>query len=53
MADLGTKIKERIEKELWELLECDNWDGRKLNWVYQLCDIMKDIHAMEEKTQNE
>lgn len=52
MADLGAKLKERVEKELCELLECDNWDSRKLGWVYQLCDIMKDIHEMEKITKS-
>lgn len=50
MADLTTTLKERVEKELWEMLNCDNWDGYKLTWVHQLCSIMKDIHTMESKT---
>lgn len=50
MADLASELKARVEKEMWELLNCDSWDGCKLNWMYQLCDIMKDIHMMEDKT---
>lgn len=45
-----TKLKERIYKELDELLECDNWDGRKLSYVYQLSDIAHWIMEMEQMT---
>lgn len=43
-----TKLKERICKELDEMLECDNWDGRKLSYVYQLSNIAHWIMEMEQ-----
>lgn len=42
-------FKERIFKELDELLECDNWDGRKLSYVYQLSNIAHWIMEMEQQ----
>lgn len=45
--NVADKLKERVEKELEELLECDSWNGTKLCWVYQLTDIYKDIMEME------
>lgn len=44
----ANKLKERIYKELDELLECDNWDGRKLSYVYQLSNIAHWIMEIEQ-----
>ena len=44
---LKEKLTERIENDLWEMLECKNWTPCHVETVHYLAEIMRDIKKME------
>ena len=43
---LKEKLTERIENELWEMLECKNWTPCHVETIHYLAEIMRDIKKM-------
>lgn len=48
----ANKLKERVWQELDEMLECKEWDSKKLSCVYQLANIAHWIMEMEQMTRD-